>query len=120
VILKLILDFINDQTIDESEGWYLLFGLGIALFLRKGLFTLNFNIGLESALRLCGAIQYLGFSKMLRLANPNDNALGQLVTLCTSDQERVGDAVINFFFFIGKNLSYLLFFWFLVIVLCHF
>jgi hypothetical protein len=109
VILKLILDFINDQTIDESEGWYLLFGLGIALLLRMGLFTLNFNIGLESALRLCGAIQYLGFSKMLRLANPNDNALGQLVTFCTSDQERVGESVIVSVLLFGKNLSLFLF-----------
>jgi hypothetical protein len=108
-MLKLILDFINDLTRDESEGWYLLFGLSIVLLLKLALFTLNFNIGLETALRLCGATQYLGYSKLLRLANPNDNALGQLVTFCTSDQERVGESVIVSVLLFGKNLSLFLF-----------
>ncbi len=35
---------------------------------------------------MIGASQYLGFSKLLRLANPNDAAMGLLVTFCTGDQ----------------------------------
>ena len=51
----MILDFINDAEREESEGWYLLLGLGIMLLLRLSLFTLNFNVGLQTAIRLSGA-----------------------------------------------------------------
>ena len=49
----------------------------------------NFNY------RIIGATQFLGFSKLLRLSNPNDAALGKLITYCTGDQERIHEAVVN-------------------------
>ncbi len=42
---------------------------------------------------MLGATQYLGYSKLLRLAAPTDTALGQLVTYCTGDSERVMEAI---------------------------
>ena len=45
--------------------------------------------------RIIGATQFLGFSKLLRLSNPNDAALGRLITYCTGDQERIHEAVVN-------------------------
>ena len=101
----MILDFINDPTRDESEGWYLMLALSVMLLLRLALFTQNFNVGLQTAIRLCGATQYLGYSKLLRLSNPNDGALGQLVTHCTGDQERISEAVIVTVLFFGKCFS---------------
>jgi len=35
---------------------------------------------------MIGASQYLGFSKLLRIASPSDAALGLLITFCTGDQ----------------------------------
>ena len=41
-----------------------------------------------------GAVQYLGYSKLLRLASPSEAALGQLVTFVTGDQERIQEACV--------------------------
>ena len=41
-----------------------------------------------------GAVQYVGYSKLLRLASPSEAALGQLVTFVTGDQERIQEAMV--------------------------
>ena len=94
LVLKMILDYISDKSRDESEGWWLLALLALMLVLRLAFFTLNFNVGLQTAIRLGGATQYLGFSKLLRLANVNEQALSKIVTFCTGDQERIGETVV--------------------------
>ena len=98
----MILDYISDKSKSESDGWWLLGLLAFMLFLRLAFFTLNFNVGLQSAIRLTGALQYLGFSKLLRLSNVNEKVLGQLVTCCTGDQERIAESVIISVLFFGK------------------
>lgn len=102
VVLKMILEYISDPSRNETEGWQLLMLLAFMLMLRLTFFTFNFNVGLQTATRLSGATQYLGFSKLLRLSNPTDQALGQLVTCCTSDQERITEGVIVTVLFFGK------------------
>ena len=62
----MILDYVGDPSRDDSEGWWLLALLASMLLLRLAFFTLNFNVGLQTAIRLGGATQYLGFSKLLR------------------------------------------------------
>ena len=41
------------------------------------------------AIRILGAVQFLGYSKLLRLASPNDQALGQFITFVANDHERI-------------------------------
>ena len=41
-----------------------------------------------------GGLQYVGYAKLLRLASPNESALGQLVTLLTGDQDRIQEACV--------------------------
>ena len=53
--------------------------------------------------RVSGATQFLGFSKLLRLASPNDAALGKLVTYCTGDQERIHEAIVNGVLLMGMS-----------------
>ena len=53
----------------------------------------DFENKIFPALRLLGALQYAGYSKLLRLASPSEAALGQLITFLTADQERIHDAV---------------------------
>lgn len=54
-------------------------------------------------MRVVGATQFLGYSKLLRLAAPNDAALGMLVTFCTGDQERIIEATIAGVLLVGKK-----------------
>ena len=50
----------------------------------------------------------MGYSKLLRLTNPNDAALGQLITFTTSDHDRIQDAVVNGVLFIGTPFMFLM------------
>lgn len=57
-------------------------------------------------MRILGATQYMGYSKLLRLAAPNDAALGQLVTFFTGDQERILEALIAGNLLVGKTVKH--------------
>ena len=61
---------------------------------RKGFCRLNF-------FRLMGATQYLGCSKILRLASPKSSSYAELITYCTTDIEKVRDALQLFVAFFG-------------------
>ena len=98
----MILDYINDPDREETEGVWLMALLTGILSLKLAFFTMNFNVGLQTAIRLSGATVYLGFSKFLRLAHVNDKALAQLITCCTSDQERIAESVVIAVLFAGK------------------
>ena len=59
-------------------------------------------------IRLLSAVQFVGYSKLLRLTSPNDAALGQLITFTTSDHDRIQDAVVNGVMFIGTPVMFLM------------
>ena len=61
-----------------------------------------------AAIRLLSAIEYCGYSKLLRLTSPNEAALGQLITFTTADHERIQDSVVNGCLFIGTPFMFLL------------
>ena len=58
--------------------------------------------------RIHGATTYLGYSKMLRMASPSDAALGQLITFCTGDTERIHEAIVSGILFIGAPIMFLM------------
>ncbi len=62
----------------------------------------NINLSIYLAIRVLGAAQYIGFSKLLRLSSPNDGSLGQFLTFCTGDQERIAEAVTGGLLFVGN------------------
>ena len=43
---------------------------------------------------------------MLRLSNINEQALGQMVTFCTGDQERISETVVIIVLLFGKNWAF--------------
>ena len=45
---------------------------------------------------------------MLRMASPSDAALGQLITFCTADTERIHEAYVSGILFIGAPIMFLL------------
>lgn len=46
-----------------------------------------------AATRLQGGLQHLVYNKVLRLRASDEKALGQVVTFCSSEQERMFDAI---------------------------
>ena len=72
-------------------------------------FSLKTSIFLSLlAIRLLSAVEYCGYSKLLRLTSPNEAALGQLITFTTADHERIQDSVVNGCLFIGTPFMFLL------------
>lgn len=53
-------------------------------------------------------MEFVGYSKLLRLTNPNDAALGQLITFVTSDHDRIQDAITNSMMGLGAPVLFLL------------
>ena len=51
-----------------------------------------------------GATQYLGYAKVLRLASPKSSSYEELITYCTTDIERIRDALILYVTVFGKYL----------------
>ena len=61
-----------------------------------------------SAIRLLSAVEYCGYSKLLRLTSANEAALGQLITFTTADHERIQDSVVNGCLFIGTPFMFIM------------
>ena len=61
-----------------------------------------------SALRLLGAAHFLGYSKLLSLASPNDAALGQFITFITGDHDRIQEACTNGVLVVATPISLIL------------
>ena len=57
---------------------------------------------------MLSAVEFVGYSKLLRLTSPNDAALGQLITFTTSDHDRIQDAVVNGVMFIGTPAMFIM------------
>eukprot|EP00094_Tigriopus_californicus_P010393 TCALIF_10025-PA protein Name:"Similar to ABCC5 Multidrug resistance-associated protein 5 (Homo sapiens)" AED:0.10 eAED:0.10 QI:113/0.84/0.78/0.92/0.76/0.71/14/0/1294 len=108
LVLKLLLDYINQPIEDLNHGWMLVLMLLLTQFFRTVTFSLNFNIGVHTAQKVLGALQYLGYSKLLRLASPNEAALGQLMTFFTGDQERINEGIIVATLFLGTPILFIL------------
>ena len=89
----MLLEYLSHGETDWIWGWTLVALLFVNQTTRVLIFSLTFNVGIRTSLRIHGSTQYLGFSKLLRLEAPNDSALGQLVTYFTGDMERIHEAV---------------------------
>ena len=118
MILKLLLEYLEDPTLSYSYGiWIIVLLIGLQL-IRNITFNLYMALGIQTGicnlkripnrkqlilpgLRLLGALQYLGYTKLLKLASPNDSALGLFITFVSADHERIHEAVNNVGFLIG-------------------
>ena len=49
LVLKMILDYINDPEKEETEGVWLMALLTGILSLKMAFFTMNFNVGLQTS-----------------------------------------------------------------------
>ena len=97
-------------TLEESlygrrEQNHMDYILVFILFLCYIAYVVFSNIGRDfvrlNFFRLMGATQYLGCSKILRLASPKSSSYAELITYCTTDIEKVRDALQLFVAFFG-------------------
>ena len=101
----MLLDYLDHPTAELNYGIMLVVLFFLCQFLRNISFNLQQSIGIHTgfklfdghaykeisnlAIRILGAVQFLGYSKLLRLASPNDQALGQFITFVAADHERI-------------------------------
>ena len=125
LVLKYILDYLKDPNSKLESGIILVILLFLTQLFRNITFNLQQSIGIHTGnqivvfifivkilfclgIRLLAAVEFVGFSKLLRLTSPNDAALGQLITFTTSDHERIQDAIVNGVMFIGTPFMFLM------------
>ena len=76
--------------------------------MRNLTFNMMQSIGIHTAIRLLAAVEFCGFSKLLRLTSPDEAALGQLITFTTADHERIQEAVVNSCMLVGTPVMFLI------------
>ena len=94
VLLQMILEYLEDPTLGVKVGVILVVLLFFNQLFRNISYQLQQSFGTHTALRLMGALQYSGYSKLLRLSSPSDAALGQFITFVTGDHERIQEACV--------------------------
>lgn len=108
VILKGLLEFLENPDAPLSEGVMLLVLLFLVNVLRNITFRISQTMGVHTAIRLLGAAEFLGYSKLLKLSAPNDASLGKYLTFLAADHERISEAVVNGTLFIGTPFMFLM------------
>ncbi|XP_071446221.1 ATP-binding cassette sub-family C member 5-like [Hetaerina americana] len=92
-IQGLILGYVEDPGQGLEWGLSLVGMLFICQFLRNYCFGGSYMLGIHTAVRLQGALQFLIYKKMLLLHSGGEKALSQVITFCTNEQERIFEAV---------------------------
>lgn len=92
ILQRLILQYVDDKTLPLSWGLTLVVMLFATQLLRNYCFGAAYVMGLHTAIRIQGSIQHLVYKKMLLLRSGGERALGQVITFCTNEQERVFEA----------------------------
>ncbi|PSN51489.1 Multidrug resistance-associated protein 5 [Blattella germanica] len=90
--LMFILQFVEDKSIPLWWGLVLVFILFWCQLLRNYCFGAGYVMGLHTATRVQGAMQHLIYKKMLLLRSGGERVLGQVLTFCTNEQERLYEA----------------------------
>ena len=108
LVLKAILDYIKEPNAPLSTGIFLVLCLFLAQLMRNLTFNMMQSIGIHTAIRLLAAVEFCGFSKLLRLTSPDEAALGQLITFTTADHERIQEAVVNSCMLVGTPVMFLI------------
>lgn len=93
VLQKMLLTFVADLSAPMWQGLVLVFALFFSQLCRNLFFGMAYVINLHTATRLSGALQHIVYNKLLRLRASDEKALGQVVTFCSSEQERMFDAI---------------------------
>lgn len=108
VILKELLEYMEDPDAPLGEGVMLVFFLFLSQLFRNICFRVSQTLGVHTGIRLLGAAEFLGYSKLLKLSAPNDASLGKYLTFLAADHERIQEAVVSGTLFIGTPFMFLM------------
>lgn len=92
LIQQFILQYVEDKALPLWWGLVLVFILFWNQLLRNYCFGAGYVMGLHTAIRVQGAVQHLIYKKMLLLRSGGEKILGQVLTFCTNEQERLFEA----------------------------
>ncbi|KAJ9585510.1 hypothetical protein L9F63_002711, partial [Diploptera punctata] len=92
IIQRFVLQYVEDKNIPLWWGLMLVFLLFWCQLLRNYCFGAGYVMGLQTAIRVQGAVQHLIYKKMLLLRSGGEKVLGQVLTFCTNEQERLFEA----------------------------
>ncbi|XP_033609843.1 multidrug resistance-associated protein 5 isoform X2 [Cryptotermes secundus] len=92
LIQQFILQYVEDKSVPLWWGLTLVFILFWCQLLRNYCFGAGYVMGLHTAIRVQGAVQHLIYKKMLLLRSGGERVLGQVLTFCTNEQERLFEA----------------------------
>lgn len=90
---KQLLNFVGDLSAPMWQGLLLVLALFGSQLFRNVFFSIAYVINLHTATRLQGALQNMVYDKVLRLRASDEAALSQVLTFCSSEQERIFDAI---------------------------
>ncbi|KAK3910281.1 Multidrug resistance-associated protein 5 [Frankliniella fusca] len=108
ILQKMILAFVEDKSEPLWYGLVLILGLFLSQLCRNLFFGMAYVINMHTATRLQGGLQHLVFNKVLKLRAIDDRALGQVVTFCSSEQERMFDAIHMGTITVGSPVMFIL------------
>lgn len=92
IIQQFILHFVEDKSLPLWWGIVLVIFLFWSQLLRNYCFGAGYVMGLHTAIRVQGAMQHLIYKKTLLLRSGGEKILGQVLTFCTNEQERLFEA----------------------------
>ncbi|CAL4069089.1 unnamed protein product, partial [Meganyctiphanes norvegica] len=95
LILKLVLDYINDPVVDHLYGGSVCALVLIVNLTRGTLFNAMFVVGTHTATRVTGAVQALIYKKSLKLKVGGERLSAQITNFCNNDMERLFEATIS-------------------------
>ncbi|XP_071525767.1 ATP-binding cassette sub-family C member 5-like isoform X3 [Panulirus ornatus] len=117
VMLKLVLDYINDSEIDHLHASLIILGIGVINICRGSAFNAMFVVGTHTATRVTGAVQAILYKKALKLRTGSERLSAQLVNFCNNDMERLFEACISCVFITAMPVIFALSFVYCVYIL---
>ncbi|XP_059833182.1 ATP-binding cassette sub-family C member 5-like [Hypanus sabinus] len=89
VVIRRLLEYAQAPESNLQYGLLLVWGIFMAELVRSWLFALTWALNYRTGTRLRGALLTLAFEKILKLRNPKDITVGELVNICSNDGQRL-------------------------------
>lgn len=95
VILKMVLDYINEPETDHSYAGILVGAIFLINVCRGAAFNGMFVVGTHTATRITGAVQALIYKKVMKLKTGGEKLSAQIINFSNNDMERLFEASIS-------------------------
>ncbi|KAJ3587403.1 hypothetical protein NHX12_011001 [Muraenolepis orangiensis] len=94
LLVRALLEYCQGADSRLTYGLSLVAGIFLMELMRSWLLALMWAVNYRTGARLRGAVLTFAFHKILRLRSTNDISPGELINICSSDGQRLYDAVV--------------------------